>query len=124
MPNRLRAAPIPSLIRLSERAICDELGYPARKDCRYHRIMPRFTWRTITLVATAFILGTIAAGSGSLSAAWTPMARLIGLQDPPIAASANVLSEHEIERLDTMSPQSQAELLLERAINHYRGANE
>ena len=86
--------------------------------------MPQATWRTISLVATAFIMGTIAAGSGSLRAAWTPMARLIGLQDPPTPASANVLSEHEIERLDTMSPQSQAELLLERAINHYRGANE
>jgi HEAT repeat protein len=52
------------------------------------------------------------------------MARLIGLQDPPVPASANVLSEHEIEGLDTMPPQSQAELLLERSINHYRGANE
>ncbi len=37
-------------------------------------------------------------------------------------ASANVLSEHHIEALDGMSPQQQAELLLERAINHYRGA--
>ena len=39
-------------------------------------------------------------------------------------ASANVLSEHEIEALSDMEPQSQAELLLERAINHYAGANE
>ena len=38
--------------------------------------------------------------------------------------SAVVLSEHEIEVLDSMSPQSQAELLLERSINHFRGANE
>jgi len=38
--------------------------------------------------------------------------------------SAAVLSEHEIEGLDSMSPQSQAELLLERSINHFRGANE
>jgi HEAT repeats len=87
-------------------------------------MMPRTTWRTVALVAAAFVLGTIAAGSGSVRAAWTPMARLIGLQDPPTPASANVLSEHEIEQLDTMSPQSQAELLLERAINHYRGAQE
>jgi HEAT repeats len=86
--------------------------------------MDRPNWRTVVLVAIAFILGTIAAGSGSLRAAWTPMARLIGLQDPPVPASANVLSEHEIEGLDTMPPQSQAELLLERSINHYRGANE
>src|SRR5258708_35585379 len=86
--------------------------------------MDRSNWRTVVLVATAFILGTIAAGSGSLRAAWTPMARLIGLQDPPVPASANVLSEHEIEGLDAMPPQRQAELLLERSINHYRGANE
>jgi HEAT repeat protein len=38
-------------------------------------------------------------------------------------SSAAVLSEHEIEVLDSMSPQSQAELLLERSINHFRGAN-
>ena len=35
-----------------------------------------------------------------------------------------MLSEHEIEVLDGMTPQSQAELLLERSINHYQGANE
>jgi HEAT repeat protein len=86
--------------------------------------MARSNWRTITLVATAFIVGTIAAGSGSLRAAWEPVARLIGLQDPPTPASANVLSEHEIDILDSMTPQNQAELLLERSINHYRGANE
>jgi hypothetical protein len=86
--------------------------------------MDRSNWRTVVLVAIAFILGTIVAGSGSLRAAWTPMARLIGLQDAPIPASANVLSEHEIDVLDAMPPQSQAELLLERSINHYRGANE
>jgi hypothetical protein len=34
------------------------------------------------------------------------------------------LSEHEIEVLDEMTPQAQAELLLERSINHYRGAND
>jgi HEAT repeat protein len=38
--------------------------------------------------------------------------------------SAALLSEHEIEVLDTMAPQSQAELLLERAINRFRGAKE
>jgi HEAT repeat protein len=39
-------------------------------------------------------------------------------------ASASVLSEHHLEALKSMSPQEQAELLLERAINRYRGANE
>jgi len=81
-------------------------------------------WRTTSLAATAFLLGTIAAGSGTLRAAWEPIARLIRLEDPPSPASANVLSEHEIAVLDETPPQSQAELLLERSINHYRGANE
>jgi hypothetical protein len=67
-------------------------------------------WRTTALAATAFLLGTIAAGSGTLRAAWEPIARFIRLEDPPKPASANVLSEHEIAVLDEMPPQSQAEL--------------
>jgi HEAT repeat protein len=81
-------------------------------------------WRTTSLVAAAFILGTIAAGSGSLRAAWEPVARVVGLADGQQPASASVFSEHEIEALDGMPPQAQAELLLERTINHYRGAKE
>src|SRR6185436_9663866 len=77
-----------------------------------------------SLVAAAFLLGSIAAGSGTLRAAWEPIARLVSLRDAPQPASANVLSDHEIEALDGMPPQSQATLLLERSINHYRGANE
>ena len=77
------------------------------------------------LAAAASALGaiTIAAGSGTLGAAWAPIARLVRLQDGPTPASAGLLSEHEIAALDDMPPQQQAELLLERAINHYRGAN-
>jgi hypothetical protein len=82
------------------------------------------TWRTTSLGVAAFVLGTIAAGSGSLQATWEPIARLIGLHAPPVPASANVLSEHEVEGLDGMSPQAAAELLLERSINHYTGANQ
>jgi hypothetical protein len=81
-------------------------------------------WRTTSLVAAAFLLGAIGAGAGSLHAAWEPVARFIGLGQAPTPASANVLSEHEIEALDAMPPQHQAELLLERSINHYRGAND
>jgi HEAT repeat protein len=106
---------------MTERAIRDGLPWPGSAIIES---MDRSNWRTVVLVAIAFTLGTIVAGSGSLRAAWTPMARLIGLQDAPIPASANVLSEHEIDVLDAMPPQSQAELLLERSINHYRGANE
>jgi HEAT repeat protein len=38
--------------------------------------------------------------------------------------SAGVLSEHHLETLDSMEPQGQAEFLIERAINRYRGAIE
>jgi HEAT repeat protein len=57
-------------------------------------------------------------------AAWDGIAQFIGLKGKPAPASANVLSEHEIEVLDRMPPQSQAQLLLERSINHYSGAND
>jgi HEAT repeats len=86
--------------------------------------MRTIKWRTTTLAAAVFLLGTIAAGSGSLRAAWEPIARFVSLQEAPKPASANVLSEHEIAALANMPPQSQAELLLERAINHYSGAND
>jgi hypothetical protein len=56
--------------------------------------------------------------------AWRQIAEFLTLQGKPAPASANVLSEHEIEELDEMAPQDQAVLLLERSINHYRGAND
>jgi hypothetical protein len=87
-------------------------------------VVRRSRWWTMSLVVSAFLLGTIAAGSGPLAAAWEPIARVIGLDGQRTPASANVLSEHEIEGLDDMAPQNQAELLLERSINHYSGANE
>ena len=81
-------------------------------------------WYTTTLVAAAFVLGSLAAGSGTLRGALEPIARFVSVQDAPRPASANVLSEHEVAALSGMSPQSQAELLLERAINHYAGAGD
>jgi hypothetical protein len=86
--------------------------------------MCTINWRTTTLAALAFLVGTIAAGSGSLRAAWEPIARFVSPQEAPKPASANVLSEHEIAALAKMPLQSQAELLLERAINHYTGASD
>ena len=65
-----------------------------------------------------------AAKTGSAQSVWQVIAQFIGLHGKPEPASANVLSEHETEGLDQMAPQAQAELLLERSINHYRGAND
>lgn len=61
---------------------------------------------------------------GKARAAWQEIVRFLSLHGKPEPASANVLSEHETEQLDQMPAQAQAELLLERSINHYRGAND
>jgi hypothetical protein len=70
------------------------------------------------------ILATLSVRTDVVRAGWEPLAYFLSLQSAPAPSSANVLSEHEIEVLDRMEPQSQAQLLLERSINHYRGANE
>src|SRR5262249_9356898 len=70
------------------------------------------------------LLLAVSLGSATAQAAWQQFEQFIGLGGKPEPASANVLSEHETENLDEMSAQNQAQLLLERSINHYRGANE
>ncbi len=82
---------------------------------------PKALW--LAIVAFAF-LGFLAVGTGSAQSVWQVISQFIGLHGEPEPASANVLSEHELEVLDQMSPQAQAQLLLERSINHYRGAND
>jgi hypothetical protein len=66
---------------------------------------------------------TLAVTTTPVRAAWQQLAVFLSLQGPPAPASANVLSEHHLEALDGMTPQAQAEFLLERSINHYEGAN-
>ena len=61
--------------------------------------------------------------SGGHAGAVGQVSRQAAEQSRQGRASATVLSEHEIDVLDSMTPQQQAELLLERSINHYRGAN-
>jgi hypothetical protein len=78
-----------------------------------------FVFALAGILAAMLFLGT-----RSARAAWEEIAQLLSLHGKPEPASANVLSEHEIEVLDQMAPQSQVELLLERSINHYRGAND
>jgi hypothetical protein len=77
------------------------------------------------LVATVgVVLVALAATTSPARAAWDQIALFLSLHGKPEPASANVLSEHESEAMDGMAPQSQAELLLERSINHYAGAND
>jgi len=80
--------------------------------------------RTTLVVASAVVCILVVASTGSARAAWEQISRFLSLQGKPAPASANVLSEHEIEVLDAMPAQAQATLLLERSINHYAGAND
>jgi hypothetical protein len=81
--------------------------------------------RRLTYVAGAgVVLATLFVATAPARAAWEQISLFLSLQGKPEPASANVLSEHEVEALDRMSPQAQAELLLERTLNHYRGAND
>ena len=73
--------------------------------------------------ATIALIGTLFCGAGAIVSG-TPTTQLPERQGRPQAASASVLSEHHLEALDSMEPQAQATFLLERAINHYQGANE
>lgn len=79
--------------------------------------------RFVLLLGLVLMIGLFLS-TGKARAAWDEIAQLLSLKGKPEPASANVLSEHEIETLDQMSPQGQADLLLERSINHYKGAND
>jgi hypothetical protein len=79
--------------------------------------------RGLALALVCFVAGALV-GTDSVRAAFEPIALFLSIQGAPAPASANVLSEHELEALDAMSAQQQAELLLERSINHFQGANE
>jgi len=76
----------------------------------------------------AILVGMLCAlpfiATGTVRATWDEIAELLSIRGKPKPASPALLSEHEIEGLDRASPQSQAELLLERAINHYNGASD
>lgn len=78
----------------------------------------------ILAIVAGCLAGVLFKGAGTASAAWEQIAQLLSLHGKPEPASANVLSEHETESLDQMTPQAQAQLLLQRSINHYQGAND
>jgi HEAT repeats len=84
----------------------------------------RLSRRALVLFGGVILLLAVGVGTGSAQSVWQHIAQFIGLRGKPEPASASVLSEHEIAELDKMSPQSQAALLLQRSINHYRGAND
>ena len=81
-------------------------------------------WRVLAALTVGVLSALLFVGRGTARAAWEEISQLLTVQGKPEPASPAVMSEHEIEQLDRASPQSQAELLLERAINHYQGAND
>jgi hypothetical protein len=88
-------------------------------------IVPRTSgWRMFAFALAGVLAAMLFFGTRTARAAWQEIAQLLSLHGKPEPASANVLSEHEFEVLDQMAPQYQAELLLERSINHYKGAND
>jgi HEAT repeat protein len=84
---------------------------------------PRGSSRITLLTIGGVIAASLLVATVDARAAWVQLAQLLSLQGSPEPASANVLSEHHLETLNGMSPQAQAEFLLERSINHYAGAN-
>src|SRR3989442_15357238 len=59
-------------------------------------------WRVFAFAAAGVLLAMLFVGTRTARAAWQQIAQLLSLQGKPEPASANVLSEHEIEGLDRM----------------------
>ena len=79
----------------------------------------------VIILGVALALTLFAAvNPAPIKAAWAEFERIIQLKSAPLSASPAKLSDHEIEGLSPMAPQQQAQLLMERAINHYEGAIE
>jgi HEAT repeats len=97
-----------------------DLGAPLEPEKR----RPKSVWRVAAIAVAAVAFAVLFPGTSTARAAWQEISQLLSLEGKPAPASANVLSEHETEFLDNMPAQSQAELLLERSLNHYKGANE
>lgn len=83
---------------------------------------PGIQWPWAILVAVLVALAVVCIHSGVARAGWETLQQVLPLRGKPEAASPAILSPHEAEALDHKRPQQQAELLLERAINHYDGA--
>jgi hypothetical protein len=81
------------------------------------------SWRILFAVAAGIVLAAFFA-TGNARAAFEEVTRFLTLKGKLEPAAPAILSEREIESLDRQSPQQQAEALLQRAVNHYEGAND
>ena len=80
--------------------------------------------RTVAAMTAGILCAVPFLVSGNVHAAWEQLEAYLNLHGKPEPASPAILSQHEIEKLDHQPAQMQAELLLERSINHYDGAND
>lgn len=76
----------------------------------------------LVLAGVLGALAVVMVNSGVARAGWQQLSQYFPLQGKPVAASPAILSQHETQKLNSDTPQGQAELLLERAVNHYDGA--
>jgi len=84
---------------------------------------PTKSFAAVAIGVLAALVFVAANGTGA-RAAWEQLSALLTIRGKPAPASPAKLSGHESQKLDANSPQYQAELLLERFINHYDGAND
>jgi HEAT repeat protein len=84
--------------------------------------MSRFRLLVFVLIVSTALAWAV--GGPRLQHAASALGVLLQLSGPPVAASSAVLADHEMEEINAMTPQDQAQRLLERAINHYKGAAE
>jgi hypothetical protein len=84
------------------------------------------TGKLLPLVAVmgGVLFALLFATGGTAQAAWRELSEFLSITGKPRPASPAILSDHETKGLDRWSPQAQATLLLERAINHYDGATD
>ncbi|MDX2149480.1 MAG: HEAT repeat domain-containing protein [Bryobacteraceae bacterium] len=75
-------------------------------------------WSTATLVLA------LGGATALVGAGWERLAVALQLAGAPVPASEGNLSEHELEEIEGLPPQAQAERLLKRAVSGYGGALE
>ncbi len=78
----------------------------------------------LVLAGVLGALAVVVVNSGVARAGWEQLSQYLPLQGKPVSTSPAILSQHEAQKLNGDTPQGQAELLLERAINHYDGATD
>ena len=81
--------------------------------------------RTSLLLGVAICLAAVCVAKPKIvSAAVEEIETILALKSAPVPASPAKFSNHLAGELEAMTPQAQAELLLEESVNHYAGAIE